>query len=65
MILNVYKTELQKDPNMCLTNIALKVGNKTGICDRSVRNIIKEYKDSRFISPPKEIENRQNTFNSL
>ena len=49
----------------CVFNIALKVGNKTGICDRSVRNIIKEYKDSRFISPSKEIENRQNTFNSL
>ncbi|XP_018569785.1 uncharacterized protein LOC108909842 [Anoplophora glabripennis] len=65
VVLNVYKTEILKNPDIFLGDIEERVAHKTGICNRSVRNIIKEYKITGTLSAPKSVQNRRTTFDSI
>ena len=53
------------NPNPNLDDIALIVSNLTGICKRSVYNVLKEYKSNKHFSAPKTNQNRKNIIDLL
>lgn len=59
MILNVYKHETEENPLQLKDEIINKVANKTGVCSRSVYNIIREYTTNHKFSAPKTNQNRK------
>uniref|UniRef100_A0A6P7G871 Uncharacterized protein LOC114338835 n=1 Tax=Diabrotica virgifera virgifera TaxID=50390 RepID=A0A6P7G871_DIAVI len=65
MILNVFKTEIQENPTKSKSAISIRVADKTGVCSRSVRNIVQEYENTGTLSTPKQIKQRRSIINSL
>jgi hypothetical protein len=53
MILNVYKMELQLNPNILLHDIVKKAAYFTGVSECSIYRVIKEYKSTRSEVTPK------------
>lgn len=53
MVLNIYKHEVLENSGMTIHEIERRVGDKTGLCSKTVFNIIKEYKQNHTFSPPK------------
>lgn len=53
MILNIYKHESLENPGMLIHELERRVAAKTGICAKTVFNIIKEYKQCHKFSEPK------------
>lgn len=53
IILNVYKCEMRENPTLVLEELQNRVADKTGVCSRTVYNVIKEYKETHTFSAPK------------
>lgn len=65
MILNVYKCEMQNNPEDVIVNIVKTVSNKTGVSCASVYNVIRDYKNSHTFAAPKTNQNRKNSFDAI
>jgi hypothetical protein len=56
MILNVYKTELQLNPNIWIHDIVKTAAYSTGVSKCSTYRVIKEYKSTHILKSPQKRE---------
>jgi transposase len=59
MILNVYKTELQLNPNILKHDIVKKAAYSTGVSECSIYRVIKEYNSTHILKSPKKLKPRK------
>lgn len=52
LILNVYKKEVQSNPDPFMTNVVNNTVSSTGTCRASVYRVIEEYKTKHELSSP-------------
>jgi hypothetical protein len=65
MILNVYKTELQLNPNILIVDIVRKAAYFTGVSESSIYPAIREYKTSHILKSPKKLKLRKKISESV
>jgi predicted DNA-binding transcriptional regulator AlpA len=56
MTLNVYKTELQLNPNILIDDNARKAAYCTGVSESSIYRVIREYKTTHILMSPKKVK---------
>ncbi|XP_025191797.1 uncharacterized protein LOC112592046 [Melanaphis sacchari] len=61
-IINMYKTNLEKDPNVSIRNMRRIISKSMGIGDSTVYRIINEYKKKNTVTSPKRKRVRENIF---
>jgi transposase len=59
MIINVYKTESQLNPNILIHDIVKKAAYSTGVSKCSVYRVIKEYKSTHILKSPQKVKPRK------
>ena len=60
-ILNIYKTLLNDNPKLNITDIVNKVASSCGVSKASVYNILKEHKTTGELNSPSKTKSRPNT----
>lgn len=59
MILNVYKTALESNPEVLISDIADNAARATGVCKSSVFKVLREYKECGILNSPKKTKLRK------
>jgi hypothetical protein len=65
MILNVYKMELQLDPNILMHYIVKKAAYFTGVSECFIYRVIKEYKSTHILRSPQKAKPRKKFSDSV
>lgn len=65
ILLNLYKYEVQEDAISPIDHIVEKVANKSGVCCRSIYNVVREYKRKHEFVEPKTNQNRKRIIDSM
>jgi hypothetical protein len=56
MILNVYKMELQLNPNILIDDIVRKAVYRTGVSESSIHGVIREHKTAHILKSPQKVK---------
>lgn len=58
MIVNLYKTELKKNPKITVREARILISNQLGVGQRTVSNVISEYNSSKTVTSPSKSRNK-------
>ncbi|XP_053995333.1 uncharacterized protein LOC128885358 [Hylaeus anthracinus] len=65
LILNIYKSLIQENSTMLITDIVQKAATIAGVCKSTVYRVLREYKRTRTLSIPKEKRTYDRTIDAI